>query len=152
MNLCNKNSAASRLHCELALFMYHFRNISLNATAAPRVSLLISRGRMVQMIGNNPDYRHGCYSVPFLPTLSNAAPWEWINSVNTQSELFIISIHDLGGQHNKHPIVIFFHPFPNSLKHSIFFLNKEENRESGLLFFFFFFPKSGLKFLRLEIP
>lgn len=137
MNLYNKNSAASRLHCEFGLFMYHFRNISLNATAAPRVSLLISRGRMVQMTVNNPGCRHGCYSVPFLPTLGNAAPCEWINSVNTQSELFILSIHNLGGQHNKHPTVIFSHPFPNSLKHSIFFLNKEENRESRLFFFFF---------------
>lgn len=35
------------------------------------------------------------------------------------------------------PLWYFFHPFLNSLKHSIFFLNKEENRESRLFFFFF---------------
>lgn len=41
-------------------YMCHFRNISLNAIAAPQVLLLISRGRIAQMRVNNLNYRSEC--------------------------------------------------------------------------------------------
>lgn len=134
MNLSNKTSTASRLHCELALLLHHFRNISLNATAAPQVSLLMFRGRRVQMTVNHLEHRSGCYSVPFSPTLSNAVSWEWTNSVNIQSEGELFIRRALGEQCNKHPTVVVF-PCISQFDKTFFFLKKEENPESGLVFF-----------------
>lgn len=83
------------------------------------------------MTVNDLGYRSGCQSMPFLPTLSDAAYCEWTNLFNMYSEGELFITRALGEQRNQHPTV-FFHPFLSSLKHSIFLLKKEENPESGL--------------------